>query len=171
MGNSTDGHRRPARTLVVAVSAGFVALALLLGLLAIRRSIRRTQDERFFREIMLVQEALEQYSNQSSRGEPSYAVLRRSDPKNELAKTPIDGKWRINLVNKGKNRESAEIIVDHPDRTLKQMEELDAAIDDGNLATGNFRIIAPDTYALRVLDSDPDGGRISAGESSAESKR
>ena len=147
-----------------------MALVIVLGIFAIRRAIRRSQDERFFHEIMLMQGALEQYANQSGRGEPSYTVLRQNDPKNEHTKTPIDGKWRIKHSNRGKNRASTEIIVEHPDRTLKQMEKLDAAIDDGNLATGNFRIVAPDTYSLKVLDSDPDATKFD-GDSAGDARR
>jgi hypothetical protein len=146
--------------LLFVVAGGLAAVAVVLGILAIRRSIKRSQDERFFHEIMLMQEALDQYANQSGRGEPSYTILRQSDLKTEPMATPIDGTWHIKHSNKGKNRSCTEIIVEHPDRTLREMEALDAAIDDGNLATGNFRIIAPDTYSLKVLDSDPDAAKL-----------
>jgi hypothetical protein len=156
-----------ARTTVLVVAGGFVAVAIALGVFAIRRSIRKAQDERFFHEIMLMQEALEQYANQSGRGEPSYTVLRHGDSGDDCSKTPIDGKWRVRHSSKGKNRTCTEIIVENPDRTLKQMEKIDAAVDDGNLATGNFRIVAPDTYSIKVLDSDPDPAKL-GGDSAAK---
>ncbi|MDR2667850.1 MAG: hypothetical protein LBB38_02315 [Puniceicoccales bacterium] len=175
MADDQSGRRRASSTrkTVLVVAGGFVALALALGIFAIRRSIRKSQDERFFREIMLMQEALEQYANQSGRGEPSYTTLRHADVHDDVSKTPISGKWRIRHSGKGKNRASTEIIVEQPDRTLKQMEKIDATVDDGNLATGNFRLVAPDDYAIKLLDSDPTDSDSSGsdGASTAKTKR
>jgi hypothetical protein len=144
-----------AKSVVVLLACGLVALAIFLGIFCIRKSIRRSQDERFFREIMLMQDALEQYTTQAGSDEPTYPAINYDSAKKPNSRTPIDGKWRLRQTYDSKNRPSTEIVVEDPNRTMKQMEELDATIDDGDLATGKFRLLESNTYSLQVLDSEP----------------
>ena len=56
-------------------------------------------------------------------------------------KTPIGGYWDWDNNNNPPTSSHiyAGLVVNNPNRTTLQMKEIDEKLDDGNLATGNFR--------------------------------
>ena len=62
------------------------------------------------------------------------------------AETPIGGKWNWDYNVHGYK---AGVAVSNPSADIVQMSEIDAALDDGNLGSGRFRI-RPNGYVLVV---------------------
>ncbi|MDR2663901.1 MAG: hypothetical protein LBB14_00005 [Puniceicoccales bacterium] len=150
-------HGRPgtAKIFLLSLTALFVVIAVLLGIRHVRSSIRQFQDRRFIRKVLLMQESLNEYANQAGSTEPVYPAMGKKLPKELSSFTPIKGTWKIRHFRDSKNRPVTDVVVEQPNRTMKEMENLDALIDDGDLATGHFRMIGPGTYSLQILSSDP----------------
>ncbi|MDR0340617.1 MAG: hypothetical protein LBH53_03625 [Puniceicoccales bacterium] len=138
------------------LSVFFVTVAVLFGIFRVRSHIRQSQNRRFVEEVLLLQESLNQYAYQAEPAEPTYPAIGKKLQK-KPPRSPIDGRWKIRHFYDSKDQPVTNLVVEHPNRTMREMERLDAAIDDGDLATGHFRMIAPDVYALQILSGNPAG--------------
>jgi hypothetical protein len=148
-----------------------ITIVVLFGIFRIRSLIRQSQNRHFIGEVLLLQESLNQYAYQAEHTEPTYPALGRKLPKKSRPMR-IDGQWKIRHSRDGKSRPVTDLVIEHPNRTMREMERLDAAIDDGDLATGHFRMIAPDVYSLQILSGNPtnDGGQKSQPDGSATAR-
>ncbi|MDR3316496.1 MAG: hypothetical protein LBS68_00230 [Puniceicoccales bacterium] len=134
----------------------FVVAAAIIGFAVLRRSIRRAQDARFLREIMLVQEALAQFAEASS-DEVAPRTKLAGDAAGSAMETAIGGRWRLRHSEGDSQESSTELLIENPNRPISEMEALDAAIDDGDLSTGAFVLRGPDSYSIKLLGKEKTG--------------
>ncbi|MDR0727631.1 MAG: hypothetical protein LBF26_01925 [Puniceicoccales bacterium] len=129
-------------------------IVVLWGAAVIKGGWKRREDQRFLRDVALIQEAF----TQLAEGDTEHNLAPVESKGNaivdsEIAKTPISGNWHIQQTQQKDGRVLTEIVVTNPDRSMKEMEKLDAKIDDGDLATGNFVLKGKDSYGIGVMES------------------
>jgi hypothetical protein len=134
------------------IFAACAILALIFSVLFFHSHARRTQETRLIRELMLLQEAVKQFAAQTGNGGTDVPSILPKKNLEAASSLPIGGQWRIQRVEEGARRGTTELIIDGPSRTIKEMERLDAAIDDGNLAAGTFTLKGLDAYSIRLLE-------------------
>lgn len=140
-----------------------MAVAIFAFALA-RNSVRKAQNVRFLREVMLMQETLAQFVEQSTDEIPIRARLQSERVERIAGETALAGQWHLRHTNTGSQGLVTEIVIDNPDRTIREMEALDAILDDGDLASGNFVLRGPDSYAIKLLGEDNVRGRAEIAE-------
>ncbi|MDR2677325.1 MAG: hypothetical protein LBB26_02030 [Puniceicoccales bacterium] len=155
-GAANDGARRRTRRQVYifgGVLVVFIAVVL-WGAATVKNGWKRREDQRFLRDVALIQEAFTQLAEGDTEhnlspveGAHAGAVVP------EIAKTAINGNWHIQQTQRGDGRILTEIVVTNPDRSMKEMEKLDAKLDDGNLSTGSFVLKGKDSYGISVMES------------------
>jgi hypothetical protein len=150
-----SAKKRTRRQLYIfgGILVAFVVVVL-WGAATVKSGWRRREDQRFLRDVALIQEAFTQLAE--SDGEHNLSPIEGASAgtvATEIAKTPVSGNWRIQQTQRGDGRVLTEIVVSNPDRSMKEMEKLDAKIDDGDLSTGNFVLKGKDSYGIGVVES------------------
>lgn len=156
--------KRVARGRFVLVYGGVVLFGLIFGggLFWLHREIRAFQNERFLRDVVVVQEALTQYAmqNPNSTDKPYGDALKNPQtidgPAPKIQATTmnsLDADWRIQREEKKDGTVVTEMVINNPDRTVEEMEELDKQIDDGDVTTGKFIMKSPGVYSLKIMQS------------------
>jgi hypothetical protein len=132
----------------------FIALAIavaMVGFSLFRHAIRRAQDVRFLREVMLLQESLAQFVEQSSDEVPTRSRLQSERVERVAGENAIDGQWHLRHSDVGAKGIVTELIIEAPNRSIKEMEAIDAIMDDGDLTTGNLVLRGHDSYSVKLL--------------------
>ncbi|MDR1438288.1 MAG: hypothetical protein LBI69_04510 [Puniceicoccales bacterium] len=152
----------------VAISA--LTVATIFGIWQFRRISKRFEDQRFLRDIMVIQEALAQYADQGD-GNAISELGDKSAGMRDLSINVSDEKnWHIQQTQHDDGHTTTEIIINDSNRTLADMERLDAQLDDGNLSTGNFILKGKDSYAVRILEtSEPRVSNVDEKKSDSKS--
>jgi hypothetical protein len=148
---------RPARLSRLLWRAGtLLAIGLVFGTILFFRHAKRKREDQFLREVMLIQEALAQFSLQTGgRGQKFHPVRSVRVPE-EATDAAIEGQWRIQRSEGGSRDGITEFIIENPNRSLQEMVSLDAAVDDGDLSSGNFTLRGRNSYSIRLLEEDID---------------
>ncbi len=154
-------RRRSGFTLIeIMIVVSIIGLLAVLAVPALQNTRRRAQDAAFLNDVRIVEQALEQHALE--KGDYPVDALVATEPDglggyikksfSWSAKTHIGGAWDW---DRGEHRGDkmheiayAGLSIIQPGRTTKQMEEIDARIDDGDLETGRFR--AHDTGYIYV---------------------
>lgn len=118
-------------------------ICLIAGGLVLRRRIAYAQEnERFMRDIAVVENAFFQYAEggdqKSSAGAPSL---------------PANSNLRIEKKQHHDGTEVTEILINAAHQSKEKMAELDRKIDDGDLTTGRFTIRNHNLYAMKLMES------------------
>jgi len=136
---------RSGMTLIeILTVAGIIGLLAALALPFFIKARQASEDSAFASDLRVVVSAFVTYSVANKRYPPevgpgvlptgiSEFLSRRFD---WAEKTPIGGQWDWDYNQSGV---VAAVSVFEPNRTPDQMRKIDEKIDDGNLATGNFR--------------------------------
>jgi hypothetical protein len=143
---------RGHRILILYVTIVTAVLTSIAGLKAYRRHLHRAEDEKFFRDVMIIQEALSQYASET---DPAATVNRKLSPTvsgTASDSSAIAGKWRIKK-EESQGREITSIVLENPKRNLREMESLDAKLDDGNLSSGPMSLKGKESYSIEILES------------------
>jgi hypothetical protein len=151
-----DGTKKRTRRQFYIFGGTLVAfvVVVLWGAATVKSGWRRREDQRFLRDVALIQEAFTQLAEGDTEHNLSPVEGAHAVPVSaEIAKTSIDGNWHIQQTQRGDGRILTEIVVTNPDRSMREMEKLDAKIDDGNLSTGNFVLKGKDSYGIAVMES------------------
>lgn len=156
--------RRVARGRFVLVYGGVILFGFIFGggLFWLHREIRAFQNERFLRDVVVVQEALTQYAmqNPNSPDKPYGDAVQNPQtiegPAPKIQTTSmntLDADWHIQREEKKDGTVVTEMVIKNPDRTVEEMEELDKQIDDGDISTGKFTMKSPGVYSLKIMQS------------------
>ncbi|WP_372846915.1 type II secretion system protein [Pontiella sp.] len=127
----------------IMIVSSIIGLLAALGIPAMNHAGIRTRNRIFAAEITAAGQAFVQYALDFGTYPPDTTpsrmpsgmsgYLRNADWTED---TVIGGKWDW---DNGQFGVSAAVSVYSPDRTTEQMAKIDGIIDDGNLATGQFR--------------------------------
>ncbi|MDR2340937.1 MAG: hypothetical protein LBD72_01205 [Puniceicoccales bacterium] len=152
---NAEARKRPCRRFCVfgCVLVAFAGVVL-WGAATVKSGWKRREDQRFLRDVALIQEAFTQLAENDTDHNLSPIEVTHTGPiATEISKTPISGNWQIQQTQRGEGRVLTEIVVTNPDRSMKEMEKFDAKIDDGDLSTGNFILKGKDSYGIGVMES------------------
>ena len=138
--------------MVVVVIVGLLAALAVPSYMRVRRA---TQNNRVANDFRVFAQAFEIYNTQNGfwpnnigAGKvPTGPVAMNNDFKTDTwtSDTTIGGQWNW---DKNKNGITASISITGYTCDDDQLTEIDAKIDDGNLATGNLQKAAPDRISL-----------------------
>ncbi|HEV3408902.1 MAG TPA: type II secretion system protein [Chthoniobacterales bacterium] len=130
----------------IMVVVAIIGLVTALALPSLMKARQRTNRTRLAEQLRVLRDAFEMYAAENSGAYPpdagpgevpaGMAPYLGTKVKIE-APTPIGGRWDWDLDYQP--RIKACISISHPNATLEEMREIDAMIDDGDLATGTFR--------------------------------
>lgn len=120
-----------------------VIVAVVIGIFWAKKLLREFQDQRFLRDVQVIQEAFNQYNQGKNEMAPSAIP--------QEMRESLGGNWRVEKSEKPSGVEVTEIVIENPDRSLAEMEILDKKIDDGDLSTGKFTLKGRDVYSIKVL--------------------
>jgi prepilin-type N-terminal cleavage/methylation domain-containing protein len=139
-----SGFSRQGFTLVeIMIAIGIIALLAAIAVPAFAKMRRTAQDKKFIADIRTISHAFEEYATANptypADGTPGVVPpeMAGSMPRIDFTQvTSIGGQWDW---DKGVFGYVAGISVYQPSRTDSEMEDIDAALDDGVLTTGTFR--------------------------------
>jgi hypothetical protein len=127
-------------------------LLSIIGMFLSSHRARQTQEARLIRELMLIQEAVKQFAAQTGDGGPGAPSILPKKEVEAASSLPIGGQWRIHRIEGGPRHGTTELIIDEPNRSITEMEQVDASFDDGNLASGTFTLRGRNSYSIRLMD-------------------
>jgi hypothetical protein len=147
------------RRVAIYAAAASLIIAAVVSIWQFKRISRRIEDQKFLRDIMVIQEALTQYAEQT-HGDKNVDVERNGGNVQQVLEQNNSGnKWHIEQSNQSNGRIVTEVVIESPNRSLSEMETLDSRIDDGDLSTGNFKLKGKDTYSLRLMEMKNEDGQ------------
>ena len=133
---------------------GYHRAFALLALPSLARARRRSQNARFVNDLRVLTAAFELYNAEHSAYPPNTTpgflppkMATYLSPTLNFATTPIGGSW--DWVNR-KTDSHVGVSVVAPFADSAQLAQIDALVDDGNLATGNFIQSSPDHYVAII---------------------
>ena len=149
-------RRESGFTLVeIMIVVAIIALLAAIAVPAFARARKRAQNARFINALRIGSDAADLYAIENNgkyppdvnRGIVPPALATYLDPTFDwTAPTPIGGRWDWEF---GVYSVTAAIsVVDGPDAA--RMTEIDVEYDDGDLATGRFRQLGVDRYAVVI---------------------
>jgi hypothetical protein len=146
------GKKAPKRFyLFVGVLVVFVGVVI-WGSETIKSMRKRWENQSFLHDMAVIQEAFVQLAE----GDPEHRLIPVETGHEaehvEATQASISGNWHIEQTPQRDGKVLTEIVVTNPDRTIKEMEKLDAQIDDGDLSTGNFVLKGRDSYGISVME-------------------
>ncbi|MDR2030122.1 MAG: hypothetical protein LBP65_01485 [Puniceicoccales bacterium] len=170
--------QRPAKKHSAAHYAivGIFFITVIFGLCLYRKSQRREADARFLRDVLVIQEALRQYVELASGDADLFQAVRSKRLKEMVRSCSIGGNWKLERRILGDGQAVTGFVVEHPARSIQEMEAFDRDLDDGSLASGKFAIRGHGIYSIDVLTTlapavEDDWSRIiNAAADEAESK-
>jgi prepilin-type N-terminal cleavage/methylation domain-containing protein len=145
-------RRTSGFTLVeIMIVVAIVALLAVIALPSFLRARRQAQEAKFINALRIATNAIELYATEnrayppdSNRGIVPPGMATYLDATLGWAgQTPIGGQWDWDFNVFGVK--AAVSVVGTLD--VAQMTEIDTKYDDGDLATGRFRSLAPDRYS------------------------
>jgi prepilin-type N-terminal cleavage/methylation domain-containing protein len=144
----------PARsfTLVeIMVTVVIIGLLAAIAIPTIGRAKRHSRDSRFINDVRIFTQAFETYAMKTgiwppdaNRGIVPNGMSGELRDEDWTSRNSLGGLWDWEFKQNGYTAaiSTIEVTVDEA-----EMREIDAMIDDGNLATGNFVETAPGRYA------------------------
>ncbi len=150
-------RRAPAFTLVeIMIVVAIISLLAVLALPSFLHARRRAQNTLFINEMRVTCNAFQLYAQENNSYPPNVApgvlppgMSTYFGPNFDFsASTPIGGNWDW------ANRKAGNFIgvsVFNPSSDITQLQEIDAMMDDGNLATGGFVQAAASRY-ISILE-------------------
>jgi len=155
-------HREMRGFTLVELLIVVVILAMLAAIVVPASVEVRTESEqsafvselRIFLDAATIYEAKNDgYLEDSSSGAVPSGFEVHIDEKGWLDGTPIGGVWDAELDSFGIKSAIGVHFQSGPGRKDSYMAEIDALIDDGDLATGGFRRLAADRYYYLLAES------------------
>jgi general secretion pathway protein G len=153
--NRPHSLRKRAFTLVeIMVVVVIIGLLASMAAAALRKIKRSAQTSRYLNDLRIFSGAFEKYALENggwpadvSRSTVPAGMAGEFNATIWMGTTPLGGQWDYDA---GVFGVIAGISVVGPTVDISQMQEIDAKIDDGNLATGNFRQVG--TRFIWILD-------------------
>ena len=149
-------QQRSAFTLVEMVIVGaIVGLVATLALASFAKARRMSNEKALVEDLRILSGAIQTWA-QNNGGMPGNGPtgglpvgMTADDFKGVpwAAVTPLGGHWDFDSGSPCNNCGGAVTVIIATDPTDPTWKEVDALIDDGNLTTGNFRIIRSDRYS------------------------
>ncbi|MDR1456912.1 MAG: hypothetical protein LBI34_02550 [Puniceicoccales bacterium] len=156
-GAAEDGGARKKVRRQLYVFGGVIVVfvvVVLWGASLIKNGWKRREDQRFLHDVALIQEAFTQLAeSDTEHGLAPVESGHNEAISLEISKTPINGNWQIQQTQREAGKVVTEIVITNPNRSMREMEKIDAQIDDGDLSTGNFVLKGKDTYGIGVMES------------------
>ena len=141
--------------MIVAILSGVVVVNL-------HSTAREADQDMFISQMRLFAEAAQRYMSETGEyledaasGQCPAGFEAFVDEQLWNAPTPIGGRWDVELDSFGiKSGFGVHFIAGSgPNPGDAYMRQIDAKLDDGNLATGHFRKIAPNRYYFVIEDN------------------
>ena len=135
------------------IVVAIVGLITALALPSLMKAREKTNRTRLAENLRVMRDAFELYAAEragyppdAGPGEVPAGMASYLGTKiNMQAPTPMGGRWDWDRDYQPGIR--ACISISHPNATVEQMREVDAMVDDGNLATGTFRSPRPSIFS------------------------